>query len=77
MSLHLEVAEKLTGVELDLATTDAQRVAAWGRQRDRLKPIRTYVGRRVETGISRNTTLAQVIDAEHVAEIKLLELGAK
>ena len=77
MPLHLEVAEKLTGVELDLATTDAQRVAAWGRQRDRLKPIRTYVGRRVETGISKNTTLAQVIDAELVAEIKLLELGAK
>ena len=76
-SLHLEVAEKLTGVELDLATTDAQRIAAWGRQRDRLKPIRIDMGGRVVAGLSKSTALAQVVDAELVAEIKLLELGAK
>ena len=77
LSLHLEVAEKLTGVELDLATTDAQRIAAWGRQRDRLKPIRIDMGGRVVAGLSKSTALAQVVDAELVAEIKLLELGAK
>ena len=72
MTFSLKVSAMIVEAELDLAKTGADKIADWRGQQARLKTIskglneKSFAAIRIEVG-----------DAELVAEIKLLELGAK
>ena len=73
----LDFSAKLAGVESELATADARRHAAYAKHLERVKLLRVYAETRAINGIRDETILSQVLDAGLVAEIRLLELGAK
>ncbi len=72
MTFSLKVSAMIVETELDLAMTGADKIADWRGQQARLKIISKGLNPKSFPAIR-----IEVRDAELVAEIKLLELGAK
>jgi RNA polymerase sigma factor (sigma-70 family) len=70
----MKLCKSIVEAELAVATTVNQQVAAWRDHTEQLKFIRQNLAAKV---VDAPWWIAELIDAELVAEIKLLELGAK
>ena len=70
----MKLSKSIVEAELAVATTGEHRVTAWRNHTEQLKFIRHNLAAKV---VQTPWWTAELFDAELVAEIKLLELGAK
>ena len=72
LATALTASQAVLESELDLAATPAQRADVWKAQRERLQEIRQALDSKLFLGGG-----SGLLDAEMVAQIKLVELGVK